>query len=200
MAMMEESANLVNINAQFLLAAGNHFWQDKGASMDEPKVGYYSTLAYCQDQNPLVGYVLGKLFFVGSGGSDESPYRAKYYFEEAAKKGYERAYIPLALTLLQLCEAQYNGNISIPGHSCIPMTLFWMRKAVRLNPDPRAIQLVASLEKDANQSCANCEQAAECFSEKLKHCARCKAAWYCGRDCQTKHWKDGHKIDCIKQE
>ena len=30
------------------------------------------------------------------------------------------------------------------------------------------------------------------------HMKRCKAAWYCSKECQTQHWKAGHKIDCIK--
>ena len=32
--------------------------------------------------------------------------------------------------------------------------------------------------------------------EKLMMCARCKSFSYCSRDCQVKHWKAGHKVDC----
>ena len=34
--------------------------------------------------------------------------------------------------------------------------------------------------------------------ETLRACIICKAAYYCGKECQTYHWKAGHKIDCIK--
>ena len=34
--------------------------------------------------------------------------------------------------------------------------------------------------------------------EKFKQCAKCKAAWYCPRDCQVRAWHGSHKIDCIK--
>ena len=29
-------------------------------------------------------------------------------------------------------------------------------------------------------------------------CAKCKVVKYCGRDCQIKHWKHGHKKRCNK--
>ena len=31
-----------------------------------------------------------------------------------------------------------------------------------------------------------------------KCCAACKDTWYCGRECQAKHWKAGHKTKCFK--
>lgn len=34
----------------------------------------------------------------------------------------------------------------------------------------------------------------------LKACARCKQASYCGKECQRKAWKDGHKESCKKVE
>lgn len=30
----------------------------------------------------------------------------------------------------------------------------------------------------------------------LQRCARCKNKWYCGVECQTKHWTGGHKDEC----
>ena len=30
------------------------------------------------------------------------------------------------------------------------------------------------------------------------HCSRCKAVSYCGKQCQTQHWADGHKKACKK--
>jgi len=41
--------------------------------------------------------------------------------------------------------------------------------------------------------CWECES----FSEGgLQHCAKCKSASYCSRDCQISAWKQGHKLKC----
>mmetsp|Transcript_36727 Transcript_36727/g.105783 ORF Transcript_36727/g.105783 Transcript_36727/m.105783 type:complete len:273 (+) Transcript_36727:154-972(+) len=34
-----------------------------------------------------------------------------------------------------------------------------------------------------------------CLAPATKQCSGCHAFWYCGRDCQRKHWKS-HKTDC----
>jgi hypothetical protein len=34
-----------------------------------------------------------------------------------------------------------------------------------------------------------------CNAVGLKRCQHCKQARYCGRECQTAHWK-AHKVDC----
>ena len=41
-------------------------------------------------------------------------------------------------------------------------------------------------------ACANCERT----EPKMRSCARCGLVKYCGRDCQSAHWKD-HKPLCI---
>ena len=48
------------------------------------------------------------------------------------------------------------------------------------------------------QKCANCGVTAEeCGQRDLKRCAQCHVVSYCGKECQTKHWKQGgHKRDC----
>ena len=35
-------------------------------------------------------------------------------------------------------------------------------------------------------------------SGDLKRCSRCKAVWYCSRNCQKDAWKT-HKTRCVKQ-
>mmetsp|Transcript_42343 Transcript_42343/g.88860 ORF Transcript_42343/g.88860 Transcript_42343/m.88860 type:complete len:477 (-) Transcript_42343:1292-2722(-) len=51
----------------------------------------------------------------------------------------------------------------------------------------------------ASQFCFNCyaHSAPDTGRIKLNCCSRCKAAWYCGRECQAEHWKKGgHKNIC----
>lgn len=44
--------------------------------------------------------------------------------------------------------------------------------------------------------CAMCNKTEAELSGNLKHCARCKEAFYCSRDCQTADWKS-HKTACV---
>jgi hypothetical protein len=47
------------------------------------------------------------------------------------------------------------------------------------------------------QTCANCGVGETAGSAALKLCSRCKAAVYCGKECQTQHWKaGGHREVC----
>lgn len=40
------------------------------------------------------------------------------------------------------------------------------------------------------------EETAGSCDEVLKKCGACKMARYCSKDCQTRHWKEGHKRTC----
>ena len=95
-----------------------------------------------------------------------------------------------------LCAEQYQRT-NIPGYSAVPRALFWLRKAAA-DGIADAAKEVAQLESQMQGHCANCNKKSDCFPEQLKHCAKCKSVWYCGRKCQLEHWKDGHKIDCVK--
>jgi len=44
--------------------------------------------------------------------------------------------------------------------------------------------------------CAHCGRGAE-HAVKLKLCPRCKGPFYCGKECQSEHWKKGHKERCM---
>ena len=43
--------------------------------------------------------------------------------------------------------------------------------------------------------CANCG-----IETGLSSCGRCKLVKYCGKECQTQHWKSDHKQQCVKLE
>jgi hypothetical protein len=44
--------------------------------------------------------------------------------------------------------------------------------------------------------CAN----QECVDHPTMRCARCRSVEYCGKKCQAKHWKNGHKVRCFAYE
>ncbi|KAG2497746.1 hypothetical protein HYH03_004479 [Edaphochlamys debaryana] len=56
-------------------------------------------------------------------------------------------------------------------------------------------EAAALLPACANPACASLEgdSAAEV---RLQQCGRCRRVSYCCRDCQTAHWKAGHKAEC----
>ena len=85
----------------------------------------------------------------------------------------------------------------------------WFRKAADQG-DTDAQEFVTELnvlistkrkEKEKKSSslrtCAHCGVAEAAGSVALKPCSRCKAEFYCGKDCQTHGWKTGgHRAVC----
>lgn len=51
------------------------------------------------------------------------------------------------------------------------------------------------VEKGDKLKCDFCEKKLSSTSNPLQ-CSRCKSVMYCGRDCQVKHWSNGHKKQC----
>ncbi|KAL7528214.1 hypothetical protein ACHAXR_002329, partial [Thalassiosira sp. AJA248-18] len=48
---------------------------------------------------------------------------------------------------------------------------------------------------ESKQFCGHCLGTASAGSA-MKRCSRCRTAAYCGKVCQTIHWKKGHKLEC----
>jgi hypothetical protein len=48
---------------------------------------------------------------------------------------------------------------------------------------------------DRLATCYKCSYCSKTVST-IQHCSRCGKENYCNRDCQKKHWKNGHKKDC----
>ena len=65
---------------------------------------------------------------------------------------------------------------------------------------------MATTKKDKGASAPETKVCANCLAPEgengvvLKACNRCKATHYCGRACQTAHWKAGHKQFCLTIE
>jgi len=200
MELMKDAADSGYSKAQWALALR---YTKPGGEDDvyapTPKASFYATLAYSQGEE-MVSNLLGRLHLDGDGVT-KSHYRAKHYIGQAAGRGDGTSFFNFARTLYELGQCQYEGVMDIPGHSCIPRVLFWARKAHAASNEYRevAAELIDTLEKDAMSRCANCKKC-HVANEKFKTCVRCKAVWYCGRDCQVKHWKDGHQADCVKRE
>jgi Zn finger protein HypA/HybF involved in hydrogenase expression len=80
----------------------------------------------------------------------------------------------------------------------MPEVFFWIQRAVN-NGSLAAQTKLKTLETEVRMMCGCCSNLAR-EGVTVKLCAQCKAVGYCSRDCQVKHWKMGHKVDCAKPE
>jgi len=221
---LKEAADLGLVDAMVELA-NVYFGPDGDAGKDALENAIrYTTLAYHHSHHKLykddpkfdgmLAYNMGSVFqntfwgnFVNLLELSKSQllYRARHYFEEAAKKGYEKAYYALARTLLDM---SIEDKVFGPGLMLTPLILFWGRKATKVTctryeldslgrSRSEAASLVEKVENLVKQNCATCHKKADADVE-FKRCAKCKSIWYCSKECQVKHWSDGHKSDCMK--
>ena len=52
-------------------------------------------------------------------------------------------------------------------------------------------------KKVKNDNTNNC---AFCMAPAKNKCSRCQLVYYCDKECQKKHWKEGHKYSCFSPE
>eukprot|EP00978_Attheya_sp_CCMP212_P037202 scaffold173826_cov62-Attheya_sp.AAC.3 len=194
-------------NAQLILGTMYYEGED-GVAKNMVEAVRLLTLLLAKDphfKNPRtcwVCYYIGQNFKGGSGGLDMSLERAKFYFTKAlpqlADISSGAIQLFLAETLLKLSKRTYFDRITVPGHNCIPKVRNLLRIAQE-NGHSEAAVTIRDLESQQRDYCSACQRGAEdLIIEKLKRCTRCKAVWYCGRECQLKDWKLGHKVDCCK--
>jgi len=149
----------------------------------------------------------------------KNPYLARHYLKISVQgnggenngEGCIRACSVYGAALISLGFEVY-GMISVPGFSPVPKVMYWFHKAAASgcegcgNPTcwkeeakrsgEEFIDMIKSL---SSKKCFYCfKMASVRCPGKLKHCARCSGAWYCGRKCQAAAWKAGHKLDCVK--
>ena len=121
--------------------------------------------------------------------------KSLYFRLKAAEQGNTTAMHNVGTTLLTIASEKYN-SIEIAGKSPIPQVLFWFRKAAALG-DKDSQNMVTQIERNLSSQCATCKSETSKGGKKLNRCVRCKAVYYCGADCQKRHWAAGHKIDCF---
>jgi hypothetical protein len=80
---------------------------------------------------------------------------------------------------------------------------------VPINPFPSTTNIIMAnipSKKDKGAASPEANVCAHCLAPEGSHgvvlraCTRCKATHYCGRACQTAHWRAGHKQFCVTPE
>ncbi len=197
---LKQAADLGQLDAQFDLA---NFYRKNS---EPEKYLHYLTLAANQGHFKSCGTFGGLLVYSKDlkqylkCGPKQCLILAKHYAgKDDLKESVFSAYNFCFATYL-LAKERYEGIIEIPGHSPIPMLLFWGRRALEGTVPMKEdiMKLISNVEDKAKSHCANCRT--EAGSSSFQRCVRCLGAWYCGKECQVQHWKAGHKIDCIKRK
>lgn len=125
-------------------------------------------------------------------------YRAHYWAQKAALQGESPAQARLAQFKLEIAKETYGeGDEScwLVGFSVAPEAFYWARQSIAGGSG--AIRpILQGLEARRDAACACCRRPGNGI--RLLSCTRCRAVKYCGKACQRKHWKAGHKIDCYQ--
>jgi TPR repeat protein len=129
---------------------------------------------------------------------------AKYWSQKGADKDDGSCQLILAQTLMVLASQTFDGSYNRVGYNPIPRVLFLLRKTAAeeyssvqtSTSKENAMKTIQNIEAQIRLACAACNKQ----DGSLSQCNRCRAAFYCGKECLTKHWKMGHKVDCLKKE
>lgn len=186
----EKSAKAGVLEAQFdygkLLAEGTG-----GVQVDLDEAMHYFRLAANQGEY-RAQYALGWRYADGVG-VDKDYDMALYWCTKGADQGDVLSMFKAGQVLLLAAQEKY-GDTQLPGKSPIPRALNWYYKAAAKGYEP-AKKKIAKLDDILSSSCAHCGQS-ESTDKELARCTKCKASYFCGRACQNRHWKAGHRIDC----
>jgi len=143
---------------------------------------------------------LGFMYHKGQG-VDQSNERAAEYYEAAARQGNVGAQTNLGALY---CKGEGVEQSNEKARE-------WFMKAAEQGHES-AITNLQVLDKEEGRTtplfvpkpfeCANCFRPHVPPEHKLNACNRCLRVYYCGRECQVKHWKkerNGHKKMCNKK-
>jgi len=144
---------------------------------------------------------LGLMYRDGHG-VDQSDERAKEYYEAAARNGYVDAQFKLGVLYLMGKGVEQSFETARE----------WMMKAAEQGSDDaiKSLQIFDEEQERTTPSfipkpfeCATCYRPHDPSEHKLRPCKRCHRVFYCGKECQMKHWKEegrnAHKQKCNKK-
>jgi len=149
--------------------------------------------------NATAQYNLGFMHQQGHG-VDQSYERAAEYYEAAAKQGYASAQLNLGIL--------YSDGQGVE-QSIETARELYLKAAEQGNENAiKELQDLDEIEGRTTPSfipkpfeCATCYRPHDPTENKLRPCKRCHRVYYCGKECQKKHWKNelnGHKERCNK--
>ena len=196
--LLVKSANLGYGPANVFLS-NMHFQGTDGFEKDKDEAYYRASGAMALDGSDKAAAMLLGLWhqFPYEGIITEpSDYLACYYLNHvAATEDHGGMYSYLYCQSLQtLNKHLHNGPLSIPGFDMVPALFFWMRRSRDLGYS-HALNQLKKWESLGQSLCANCSKEAQ-NGEKFKQCSKCRAHWYCSKECQVEAWGAGHKKDC----
>ncbi|EJK77829.1 hypothetical protein THAOC_00312, partial [Thalassiosira oceanica] len=126
--------------------------------------------------------------------AEPSSYLACYYTNIWAKdESTGAAYYFYGQSLLRLAN-HLHGGYARNGSNAVPKVSFCLRISRDLGFND-ARELLKEWETIGQNLCDNCSKEAK-SGEKYKQCSKCKAQWYCSKECQVEAWRAGHKTDC----
>ena len=180
--------------AQFAL--GNRYCQGLGVDQSYQPARELYELAASQG-NAHAQFSLGNMCREGQG-VDQSDERAAEYYEAAAKQGFADAQSNLGLFYAKGQGVEQSFETA---------RKWWMKSAEQgVEGAIKGLQDLDKMEGRTTPSfipkpleCATCYRPHDPSENKLRPCARCHRVYYCGRECQVKHWKNkynGHKKMC----
>lgn len=72
---------------------------------------------------------------------------------------------------------------------------FFSEKAIKDDMD-EIMKLAESWSNQNVEALFDGFKCVTCHGEAVNRCKNCRTYWYCGKECQIKHWKNGHKNEC----
>ena len=107
---------------------------------------------------------------------------ALFWFKKAALQKHHRSQFYIAKVLFKLNQQ-------------IPTAMYWLRKSAGAGFG-NSIGLLKEKEIEIASKCSLCLKSLN-GTCKGKKCTKCKAVYYCSKECQVKDWKENHKKECI---
>ena len=168
----------------------------KGVGVDKNSDEDLKWRLRCAEQGDLdAQYSLGWDYYTGTGVNKNLDEALKWCVC-SAEQGVARAMALVAQIMLEIAHHEH-GTAHTPGASPIPRAAYWAKKAAKLGNE-NAVGLVQQIRSKESSHCAACGK--EGAETKLRRCRKCKVTHYCSRECQVRHWNQGHEIDCVLQD
>mmetsp|Transcript_11815 Transcript_11815/g.25756 ORF Transcript_11815/g.25756 Transcript_11815/m.25756 type:complete len:446 (-) Transcript_11815:28-1365(-) len=193
--LLLKSANLGHVPANSILS-GFYFGGTNGFEKNLDEFYFRSSVTLALDNTrEEAARVLGSLHFFEHGIPEPSLYLACYYLNiVACEDDHGIACHLYSEAVLKLTEYLHDGCHANLGSNAVPAIMFWLRKSRDLGYEDEE-RLLEKGETICQSRCANCKKGAQA-GEKFKQCSKCKAQWYCSKECQVEAWRAGHKKDC----